>query len=45
MDWNEQLRGISITTLFTFFGKVLVGVVLWYLIALIPVIIIALVLA
>ena len=45
MSWNEELKGVSIGTLFTFFGKVLAGVGLWYFIALIPLIIILLILA
>jgi len=45
MSWNEELKGIGVGTLFTFFGKVLVGMGLWYLVALIPLILIALLLA
>ena len=40
MNWNDELRSIGIGTLFTFFGKVLVAATLWYLLALVPVIII-----
>ena len=45
MSWNDELRGIGIGTLFRFFGKVVVGVGLWYLIATIPVIIIAVIIS
>ncbi len=45
MGWNEELRGIRTVTLFIFFGKVMVGVGLWYLLALIPLIIIILIFA
>lgn len=45
MSWDEELKGIRIGTLFAFFGKVLVGMGLWYLMALIPLIVIALLLA
>jgi hypothetical protein len=42
MNWDEQLNGISIGTLFKFFGKTLVAGILWviifYAIILIPVI-------
>jgi hypothetical protein len=40
MEWNEELRNIGISTLFVFFGKVLVAAALWYLLALVPLIII-----
>lgn len=43
MTWNEELQAIPIRTLFYFFGKVGVAALLWYLIALIPLIIIAIV--
>ena len=40
MNWNDELRSITIGTLFAFFGKSLLAVALWYLMALIPLIII-----
>jgi len=42
MSWDEELNSIRVGTLFRFFGRVLVGVFFWYLILLIPLIIIAL---
>lgn len=45
MNWNDELRSIGIGTLFAFFGKVLVAAALWYLIALVPIIIIAIVIS
>ena len=32
MNWNEQLQGITIGTLFKFFGKTLVAGILWVII-------------
>jgi len=32
MNWEEQLKSITIGTLFKFFGKTLVAGILWYLI-------------
>lgn len=40
MSWNDELKDITISTLFMFFGKVLLAVGVWYLLALIPLIII-----
>ena len=31
MNWNEELRNISIGTLFKFCGKLLLGSILWYM--------------
>ena len=32
MNWEEQLKGITIGTLFKFFGKTLVAGILWTII-------------
>ena len=40
MSWNEEIRGISLGTLFKFYGKNVVASILWviifYLILMIP---------
>jgi hypothetical protein len=44
MSWEEQLKGITIGTLFRFFGRTLVAGILWtiifYAIVLIPMVIV-----
>lgn len=45
MNWNEELRSIGIGTLFVFFGKLLIAAALWYLLALVPIIIIIVVIS
>ncbi len=34
MSWDDEIKSIKTRTLFVFFGKVLVGFGLWYLLAL-----------
>ena len=45
MNWDEELRSIHTGTLFSFFGRVLVAAFFWYLIAMVPLIIIAIIIA